>query len=146
MASCEESRFLGKRLFLQGYMYLHLQLLFFESLKGSVLVQGDTPFSYIYRYMHVVCYVTCMIMIIWPSTCTSYIQNLCFSLHAWSYTLLPYIRTPGSRCYVCYGSDTVSFQKWPEAEFYIIPDAGHSAKEPGTAYRLLEATDKYKSL
>lgn len=38
------------------------------------------------------------------------------------------------------------FQKWPEAEFHIVPDAGHSAKEPGIFSRLLDATDKYKSL
>lgn len=38
------------------------------------------------------------------------------------------------------------FQKWPEAEFHIVPDAGHSAKEPGIFSRLLDATDKYKCL
>lgn len=38
------------------------------------------------------------------------------------------------------------FQKWPEAEFHIVSDAGHSAKEPGIFSRLLDATDKYKTL
>lgn len=37
-------------------------------------------------------------------------------------------------------------QKWPEADFHIVPDAGHSAKEPGTTSLLVEACDKYKTL
>ena len=32
---------------------------------------------------------------------------------------------------------------WPEAEFIIVPDAGHSAFEPGIASALLDATDRY---
>ena len=38
------------------------------------------------------------------------------------------------------------FQRWPEAEFFIVPDAGHSAQEPGITSRLVQATDKYKTL
>ena len=38
------------------------------------------------------------------------------------------------------------FQNWPEAEFHIVPDAGHSACEPGIQTLLLNATDKYKLL
>lgn len=34
----------------------------------------------------------------------------------------------------------------PEAEFHIIPDAGHSNKEPGIQAKLLEACEKYKHL
>lgn len=34
-------------------------------------------------------------------------------------------------------------QKWPEAEFIVIPDAGHSAIEVGTEKALVEATDKF---
>lgn len=37
-------------------------------------------------------------------------------------------------------------QAWPEAEFRIIPDAGHSGMEPGIASALVEATEKFKSL
>jgi len=37
-------------------------------------------------------------------------------------------------------------QRWPESEFYIIDDAGHSAKEPGITTALLNAADKYKEL
>jgi proline iminopeptidase len=32
---------------------------------------------------------------------------------------------------------------WPEAELTIIPDAGHSAFEPGTARALVHATDQF---
>ena len=34
---------------------------------------------------------------------------------------------------------------WPEAELRIIPDAGHSALEPGTRSALVEATEQFKS-
>lgn len=30
---------------------------------------------------------------------------------------------------------------WPEAEFHMVPDAGHSATEPGIVDRLVDATD-----
>jgi proline iminopeptidase len=33
---------------------------------------------------------------------------------------------------------------WPEAEFRVVPDAGHSAAEPGNLHELVEATDKYR--
>ena len=32
---------------------------------------------------------------------------------------------------------------WPEAEFIIVPDAGHSMSEPGIRSVLIEATDKF---
>lgn len=32
---------------------------------------------------------------------------------------------------------------WPEAEFFIIPDAGHAASEPGISRALVAATDRY---
>ncbi|HUD42935.1 MAG TPA: prolyl aminopeptidase [Dokdonella sp.] len=35
---------------------------------------------------------------------------------------------------------------WPEADFRIVPDAGHSAFEPGIAHELLEATDRFRSI
>ncbi|KJE91919.1 proline iminopeptidase [Capsaspora owczarzaki ATCC 30864] len=37
-------------------------------------------------------------------------------------------------------------KRFPEADFHIVPDAGHSAKEPGITALLLEATDKYRDL
>jgi proline iminopeptidase len=36
-------------------------------------------------------------------------------------------------------------QAWPEAEYAIVPDAGHSAFEPGISPRLVAATDEFKS-
>ena len=34
-------------------------------------------------------------------------------------------------------------QAWPEAELWIVPDAGHSASEPGIVDGLVRATDKF---
>lgn len=33
---------------------------------------------------------------------------------------------------------------WPEAEYVVVPDAGHSAMEPGTLSALLAATESFK--
>jgi proline iminopeptidase len=35
---------------------------------------------------------------------------------------------------------------WPEAEYVIVPDAGHSAWEPGIASELVKATERFKSI
>jgi proline iminopeptidase len=32
---------------------------------------------------------------------------------------------------------------WPEAEFHVVPDAGHSALEPGNTDALVAATDAF---
>ena len=37
-------------------------------------------------------------------------------------------------------------QKWPKADFHIVPDAGHSGVEPGIQTALLNAADKFKHL
>jgi proline iminopeptidase len=34
---------------------------------------------------------------------------------------------------------------WPEATFRLVPDAGHSAFEPGNVHELVSATDRYRS-
>jgi proline iminopeptidase len=34
-------------------------------------------------------------------------------------------------------------QAWPEAEFRLIPDAGHAASEPGIIDAIIEATDRF---
>lgn len=34
-------------------------------------------------------------------------------------------------------------QAWPEADFRIVPDAGHAAFEPGNIHELVMATDKF---
>ena len=33
---------------------------------------------------------------------------------------------------------------WPEADLRVVPDAGHSAAEPGNLHELIEATDRYR--
>jgi len=33
---------------------------------------------------------------------------------------------------------------WPEAEYIVVPDAGHSAWEPGICAQLVKATEKFK--
>jgi proline iminopeptidase len=35
---------------------------------------------------------------------------------------------------------------WPEADYQVVPNAGHSAWEPGILSALLEATRRFKSL
>ncbi|HEY9762584.1 MAG TPA: prolyl aminopeptidase [Trichocoleus sp.] len=35
---------------------------------------------------------------------------------------------------------------WPEADFVLVPDAGHSATEPGIVSALVEATDRFAEL
>ena len=37
-------------------------------------------------------------------------------------------------------------QAWPEAEFIVIPDAGHSMTEPGIRIALLDASDRFADL
>lgn len=34
---------------------------------------------------------------------------------------------------------------WPEAEYIVVPDAGHSAWEPGIASELVKATERFKN-
>ena len=34
-------------------------------------------------------------------------------------------------------------QQWPEAEFVVVPDAGHSMTEPGILSALVDATDRF---
>ena len=35
---------------------------------------------------------------------------------------------------------------WPEAKYVVVPDAGHSAMEPGIREQLVLATDQMKRL
>lgn len=34
---------------------------------------------------------------------------------------------------------------WPEAEFHLVPDAGHAFSEPGILHALIEATDRFRA-
>lgn len=36
-------------------------------------------------------------------------------------------------------------QAWPEAQYIVVPDAGHSAFEPGIRSELVRATDRFRS-
>lgn len=36
-------------------------------------------------------------------------------------------------------------ERWPEARFEVVPDAGHAAMEPGTLDRLVTATDEFRT-
>jgi len=35
---------------------------------------------------------------------------------------------------------------WPEASYVVVPDAGHSAMEPGIRSALVAATDRFRAL
>jgi proline iminopeptidase len=35
---------------------------------------------------------------------------------------------------------------WPDAQYIIVPDAGHSAMEPGIRRALVVATERFKTL
>ena len=37
-------------------------------------------------------------------------------------------------------------QAWPEADYHVVPDAGHSAMEPGIRRALVAATERLKAL
>ncbi len=37
-------------------------------------------------------------------------------------------------------------RRWPEADFHVVPDAGHAATEPGTRSLLVEATDRFRGI
>jgi proline iminopeptidase len=37
-------------------------------------------------------------------------------------------------------------QAWPESQLHVVPDAGHSAWEPGITEKLIEATEAFKAL
>lgn len=37
-------------------------------------------------------------------------------------------------------------KQWPSSELVLIPDAGHSANEPGITSELVKAGDKFKDL
>jgi proline iminopeptidase len=37
-------------------------------------------------------------------------------------------------------------RSWPEAQFIIVPDAGHSASEPGIATELITATNAFRAI
>jgi proline iminopeptidase len=60
---------------------------------------------------------------------------------------LPSIIVQGRYDMVCPPATAYALhQAWPEAQYIVAPDAGHSAMEPGIAAALVEATESFKSL
>jgi proline iminopeptidase len=47
-------------------------------------------------------------------------------------------------CPICTADELA--RAWPEAEYVIVPDAGHSAMEPGIRAALVRAMDKFREL
>ncbi|KAI5119416.1 hypothetical protein M0805_009867 [Coniferiporia weirii] len=60
---------------------------------------------------------------------------------------IPTIVVQGRYDVVCPITTAYALKKvFPELELHVVPDAGHSAREPGTAKLLVEATDKFANL
>ncbi|KAJ3534371.1 hypothetical protein NMY22_g6954 [Coprinellus aureogranulatus] len=60
---------------------------------------------------------------------------------------IPTVVVQGRYDVVCPATTAHALKKvFPELELHIVPDAGHSAREPGTAKLLTEATDKFADL
>lgn len=60
---------------------------------------------------------------------------------------IPTVIVQGRYDVVCPATTAWDLHKaMPKSEFYIVPDAGHSAKEPGIVSRLVEACDKFRDL
>ncbi|HUQ09374.1 MAG TPA: prolyl aminopeptidase [Steroidobacteraceae bacterium] len=59
---------------------------------------------------------------------------------------IPAVIVQGRYDVVCPARSAWDLKKaWPEADLRIVPDAGHSAFEPGTARELVMATDRFAS-
>ncbi len=60
---------------------------------------------------------------------------------------VPGIIVHGRYDVICPAEGAVALHRaWPEADFVIVPDAGHSAMEPGIRAALVAATDRYADL
>jgi proline iminopeptidase len=58
---------------------------------------------------------------------------------------IPAVIVQGRYDVVCPMQTAWSLHKaWPEADFRIVPDAGHSAFEPGNTHELISATDRFR--
>ncbi|KAI0342888.1 proline iminopeptidase [Trametopsis cervina] len=59
---------------------------------------------------------------------------------------IPCVVVQGRYDVVCPATTAYALKKvWPEITLHIVPDAGHSSREPGTAKLLVEATDAFSS-
>ncbi|KAL1737917.1 putative proline iminopeptidase [Schizophyllum fasciatum] len=60
---------------------------------------------------------------------------------------IPTVVVQGRYDVVCPATTAWDLKKvFPELELHIVPDAGHSAREPGIAKLLVEATNKFADL
>jgi len=60
---------------------------------------------------------------------------------------IPCIVVQGRYDVVCPATTAYALKKsWPEITLHIVPDAGHSSREPGTTKKLVEATDSFADL
>jgi len=60
---------------------------------------------------------------------------------------IPTIVVQGRYDVVCPATTAYDLKKvWPEITLHIVPDAGHSSREPGTAKLLVQATDQFADL
>lgn len=60
---------------------------------------------------------------------------------------IPGVIVQGRYDVVCPAKSAWDLKKaWPEAQLHIVPDAGHSAWEPGIQEKLIEATEAFKAL
>ncbi|KAJ7903437.1 proline iminopeptidase [Mycena olivaceomarginata] len=60
---------------------------------------------------------------------------------------IPTIVVQGRYDVVCPATTAYQLKKvWPEITLHIVPDAGHSSREEGTAKLLVQATDKFADL
>ena len=60
---------------------------------------------------------------------------------------IPGVIVHGRYDMVCPVANAFKLHKaWPEADFIVVPNAGHSAMEPGIRSALIEATDRFKDI
>lgn len=60
---------------------------------------------------------------------------------------IPGVIVHGRYDMVCPVANAFKLHKaWPEADFIVVPNAGHSALEPGIRSALIEATDRFKDI
>ncbi|KAI0635737.1 proline iminopeptidase [Trametes polyzona] len=60
---------------------------------------------------------------------------------------IPCVVVQGRYDVICPATTAYDLKKvWPEITLHIVPDAGHSAREPGTAKLLVKATDEFAHL
>ncbi len=82
--------------------------------------------------------------------CHYFLNNMFFAEDAWllhhvdRIRHIPAVIAHGRYDTCCSISNAWTLHKaWPEAELVVVPDAGHSAGEPGLARALVAATDKF---